>query len=396
MQRREYLKASGAAAGLAAVAGCLGGGGGDSGPITIGAIEPLSGNFTPWGQSHRAGLEFAVQEVNEEGGPMGRDVELTVTDTQSDPTEADSVFRRFVEQEGAVAVTGPVSSDVGIRTASTAEDVEVPLFLHMSGSDEVLTPDTRHTFRVGLLPAGTTMRAISQLIADAGYESVGAVVADYAWGQSVRAGIEEHVGADVPVQVAPLGADDFTPFLRQLPEDVEVLIPTGHPPGTFTIVQQAYELGMEPEVIPGPSFPPGVIRGALGENVTRGFTHIHMTDVYSQEFADLASRFAEANDARMDTHAGYGYVTVRMLARAIEDAGSTDPTAIADAVRDIEFDTIFARPIQYTEYGELKDQVQLYSQFSLDAPSYYPDGSYSLVEAFRTDPLPPLPAGGGG
>lgn len=396
MQRRQFLKASGGMAGAGIVAGCVGGlGGGDSGPITIGGLEPLSGNFTPWGQAHRAGLEFGVQEINDDGGVMGRDLEVSVTDTQSDPTEADSVFRQFVEQEGAVAVTGPVSSDVGIRTAQTAEDLEVPLFLHMSGSDEVLSPDTRHTFRVGLLPAGTTMQAVAQLVSDAGYSSVGAIIGDYAWGQSVRQGIEEHVGSDVPVEVASLGADDFTSFLRQMPEDVEVLIPTGHPPGTFTIVQQAFQLGLEPEVIPGPSFPPGVIRGALGEDATRGFTHIHMTDVYSQEFADLATRFAEATDGQMGTHAGYGYVTAQLIAQAIEDAGSTEPTAVADATREIEFDTIFAEPIRYTEYGELRDQVQLYSQFSLDAPSYYPGGDYSLEETFRTDPLPPLPAGGG-
>jgi ABC-type branched-subunit amino acid transport system substrate-binding protein len=426
MQRRTFLKLGGGVAGTSALAGCtgrLGGdsGGGDdgggsgsvnesgsngtangsaggsasggSGPITIGAIEPLSGGFTPWGQAHRAGLEFAVSEINSSGGVNGREIELVVEDTASDATEADSIFRRMVEGDGAVAITGPVSSDVGIRTARTAEELQVPLLLHMSGADEVLTRDSRYTFRVGLLPASTTMEAQGQLISDAGYERIGAVIGDYAWGQSIRSGIEKSVDTDVQVQVAPLGADDFKPFIRNISQDVEMMIATGHPPGTITIAQQQFQLGYQPEVTTGPSIPPGVIWGALGADATMGVTHIHLTDVYSREFADVAGRFAEQNDALMSTHEGYGYVTGQMLATAVADAGSTDPTAVADTVRGIEFDTIYANPIQYTEWGELKNQRQVYSRFQTGAPGYYGDVDWNLAEEFRTDPLAPAEPG---
>jgi branched-chain amino acid transport system substrate-binding protein len=415
--RRAILKATGGAATLGLLAGCssnggdngdggtetdssdgggttttTSGGSGDSDAINIGSVQPLSGGFAPWGQAHSAGLAFAVQEINADGGVLGgRNLNIVEANSESDPAEASSIFDRFAEQNDIVAATGPVSSDVGIRTSRTAQELGIPMIMHMAGSDETITPETLHSFRLGLLPAATTMQAQAQFVSDAGYQSVGAIVGDYAWGQSVKTGIEENFDIDVNVQVAPVGASDFSSYIRRMPQDVEMVVATGHPPGSLTITQQLYELGYEPEIITGPGLPPAVIRSALGENASRGFTHIHMSDVYTDEYAEVAQRFGEEVGSQFDTHTSYGYVTGKMIAQAIEDAGEANPEAVTEAIRAIEFDTLFPEPIQYSEYGELKNQVQLYSTFSLDAPSYYPDGNYSLQESFRTDPLPALP-----
>ena len=67
-------------------------------------------------------------------------------------------------------------------------------------------------------------------------------------------------------------------------------------------------------------------------------------------------------------------------------------TFLGKATREIEFDTLFANPIQYADSGELENQIQLYSTLSLDAPSYYSEGNYSYEEVFRTDPLPAIAA----
>ena len=420
LDRRTFLKATGGTAGIGLVAGCSGGGnggsddGGDSGDdggdsggdttttsssggsedaINIASVQPLSGNFAPWGQVHSSGLAFAVQEINDNGGVLdGRELNIVEANSESDPAEASSIFERFAEQDDIVAATGPVSSDVGIRTSRTAQELGIPMFMHMAGSNDTITPETQHTFRVGLTPATPTMQAQAGLVQDRGYESVGAIVGDYAWGRSVESGIEENFDIDVNIQVAPVSESDFSSYVRQFSNDVEMVIATGHPPGSLSMTGQLYELGYEPELITGPSFPPNVIRSALGENADRGFTHVHLTDPYSDEFAEVAGRFAEANDAQFNTHTAYGYVTGQLIAQAIEDAGEADPEAITEAVRAIEFDTLFANPLQYADSGELENQIQLYSTLSLDAPSYYPDGDYSYEEIYRTDPLPALPA----
>lgn len=408
--RRDILKVGGVTA-IAALAGCTSGGddgdgsdGGDGGDgttsadggsgdgdaIVVGALEPLSGPFSPWGGPHLEGMEFAIQEKNAEDGVLGRDLRVAAVDSEGQPSTADTGFRRLVEQEGAVAVAGPVSSDVGIRTSGTAGDLEVPLYLNQSGSEAVIDGETRYTFRGGLLPAAKTMEAQSGLAADAGYTEIGAIVADYAWGHSSREAINEEFDVDVNVQVAPVDASDFKPYIRRLSRDVEMVIAQGHPPGALSIANQLYQLNYSPEVITGSGTPPGLVLNALGDNVGRGYTDHHLADFRSEAFLDVATRFAEQYEKPMGPHATYGYVTGTLIAECIENGGEADPTAVAEETRNIELDTVYAEPLQYTDYGELQDPVQLYSQVAPGGPEYYPDGDYHYEEVYRTEPLSPL------
>ena len=400
VDRRQFLAAAGAA-GVGVIAGCSSddgttvgdAGGSDEEPITVGAIQPLSGNFSVWGRVHASGLAFAVDEINAEGGVLdGRELAVVEADSGSDPAEAASVFERFAEQEGVVAATGPVSSDVGIRTARTAEELGIPMYMHLAGSSDTITPETRHAFRVGLLPAEPTMRAQAALAEARGYESIGAIVADYAWGRSVRSAIEEAFAVDVDIQVAPVSESGFSTYVRQIPDDVGMVVTSGHPPGVLTITRQLYELGYDPDVVTGSSWPPDVVRSTLGADSERGFTHVHLADPYSDEFAEVAERYAEAVGAQFNTHTAHGYVTGKLIAQTIENAGEADPEAVTEATRAIEFDTLFANPIQYADSGELENQIQMYSTITGDPPSYYPDGDYGYSEVFRTDPLPAIPA----
>lgn len=386
MDRRTFLKA-GSVAGAGLVAGCVGDDDEDE-TITIGAIQPLSGPFSAWGDAHQSGLEYAVDQINDEGGILDREVEVETNDTGSDPTDADSFFREFVEQDDAIAITGPVSSDVGIRTADTAQEMQTPLFLHMSGDDGVVADDREYTFRVGLLPASNTMIAQAELAEERGYENIGAIIGDYAWGRAIEEGIENAFDMDIQIEDAPVDTDDFRPYLRSLDEDIEFLIATGHPPGNFTITGQAFEIGLEPDAVTGSGFPPGVIRGALEELSEEGYLHYHMSDYESDEYIEIAEDFTAETDERFDTHHSYGYVTARLIQAALEDAGEATSEALTEAVRDIEFDTLYPEPLQYGPLGEPDGQVQIYSEFTSDAPDYAPDGDWGLEVAFETDPLP--------
>jgi branched-chain amino acid transport system substrate-binding protein len=61
---------------------------GDLGPIVIGCTLPLSGPFAETGVYVRDGYEFWVEEINANGGLLGRQVELIIIDDQSDPAQA--------------------------------------------------------------------------------------------------------------------------------------------------------------------------------------------------------------------------------------------------------------------------------------------------------------------
>jgi hypothetical protein len=192
---------------------------------------------------------------------------------------------------------------------------------------------------------------------------------------------------ELTMTTAPVGEDDFTPALRELPDSPDMLVATGHPPGSIAIHNQAIELGMDPEVTTGAGFPPGVLNSGLGENAAEGFLHLHCSDPYGDAFLEVAERFTSAREERFDTHEAYGYVAGTLIAAAAEEAGEADPVAVADAIRAIELDTVFAEPLTYTEWGEIDGLVHMLSGFESGAPPYYPEGDWRLTETVRSSPI---------
>lgn len=385
MRRRDVLQTA-VGSSIAMTAGCLGGSDNDNeSSVTIGALQPFSGPFAAWGQAHQLGLEIAIEEANEDES-IDQEFDTVSADTESEATEASTLFTRFVEEDGAVAITGAVSSDVGIRTADTAEDMGIPNFLHMSGTHAVLTPESRFTFRVGWLPAPTHVRADLEFIQERGFETVGAIIADYAWGRAVETSIEEFFPEDITVhlEVAPQNQDDFTPYLRSM-ADVDVMTHVGHPAGAINIAGQQNELGIEVPTL-GIDPPPRSVYEALG-GATENMITRHLTDIQGEPFRNFANQVADQEEIPAYTFEPIGYVTGKMFVEAVRNSGK-DPEGIADYVRSSTFDTLFSNPIQYTEWGELDNVRLLYSEFASGAPSYYPDGEFHLEPIFETSDLP--------
>lgn len=389
--RRKLLRATGAAGGVSLVAGCsnLIGGGDDDDRIVIGGLQPFSGPFAIYGEMHQAGAEFAAQELNDDGGVLDQELAIESSDTESNPREASTTFTRLVERENAVATIGPVSSDVAVNVADAAEEMEVPMFIHAGGDPAEVTEDSRYTFRTANPPAPVSAESFAKLSEERDYETVSAIVADYAWGRAMETSLEELFPDDIElhIEVAPFGESGFTPYLRNLPEDTELLIGTGHPPGVNTIFQQALEIGMDFDLFTAAIAPTTTAIGAVGEDITQGYTTLTQADVHSEEYQSIAEQFYDETGEQFDTGHANGYVTTKLIAQAIEDADSTDPVDISEAVRSIEFDSIYASPIQYTEYGELDNLVQLISGYEMGDTEYPPETDIRPTEVFRSEPI---------
>ena len=267
--KRFWLVA--AVAALAALTAALGGStayGGSSAaaPVKVGVLTSLTGNFAPWGIQFRAGAALAVNEINRKGGVKGRLLNLAVADDQSIPNGGIDGFRKLTQEDKVVSVGGVVGSNVGLATARLAEQAQVPLFLLRAGDDKILTMQSRYTFRTCLPPAQEDAPPILDLAQARGVKSVGAIVADYAWGQAFKAALQDTFegvsGIKLNIQVAPLPATDFTPYLRAL-GNVGMIVATGHPPGGGAILAQAGQLGMKAPVI-GAYSPFGLTQKAAG------------------------------------------------------------------------------------------------------------------------------------
>jgi branched-chain amino acid transport system substrate-binding protein len=105
--RRQALASAGAAAvavGLAKPAIAT------NDPIRVGYLPALTGPSSSTGVGISRGTQLAVQEINAAGGINGRQLELVVRDTQSDPTKAVNASAELTNQEQVQVVFGPLNS----------------------------------------------------------------------------------------------------------------------------------------------------------------------------------------------------------------------------------------------------------------------------------------------
>jgi branched-chain amino acid transport system substrate-binding protein len=343
-------------------------------PIKIAFLSSLSGPFTPWGIQVRDGMKLAIAEVNAAGGVNGRPIELIERDDRNSANEGVTAFKYLVEREGIVAAGGVISSDVGLAVSREAEALHVPLFLTMSGSHVILRKDSRYTFRTCLPAAPMSMDYIAGLIREKKYTRVGVIVADYAWGHAVRESVEKYIkpipGVRVQIEVAPVPERDFTPYLRKLQGlDPELLIATGHPPGTVTITRQAIELGMKGQII-GPWYPTEFMVERVGELMFGRYVDYSCVDFEHPAYQRLAAKYHAATKRLLDNNAFSGYMIVKMVAAAIASGKSADPKAVAQAIRTGRFPIEgFGWPLSYTEWGEMKEAAPILYTYEKGAPA---------------------------
>ena len=334
-------------------------------PIKIGMLTDTSGPFTPWGIQTRDGMLLAAEEINAAGGVDGRMIEIVQQDDENDADAGVTAFERLVE-DGVVAIGGIISSTVGAAVSPVAEQLQMPTFLVKSGTPAALTADSRYMFRTCLPAAPMDAAPILQYAQEQGLTKVGAIVADYPWGQAIKSALEstfDGSGIDLAIEVAPLPPDtDFTPFVRAVADfGAEMIVSTGHPPGTGSIVALSADLiGDVP--VTGAFTPPNLVVGNLAEVAIGRYADFSCADYFGDSYQDLARRylaFSENQFMSDDAVATFGIVT--MVADAVANVGD-DTVAIAEYLHANSFDLEgYSHTMSWTEWGELAESQLVFT-----------------------------------
>jgi ABC-type branched-subunit amino acid transport system substrate-binding protein len=186
---------------------------------------------------------------------------------------------------------------------------------------------------------------------------VGAVIADYAWGQSFKKSLEDAVKATpniaVNFQVAPVTATNFTPYLRSL-ADVPLIVATGHPPGAPAILTQSGQLGIRAPVLA--AFQPFNPVAKAAGSAAYGRWIDYKCGPLGKEYRALAKRYLKTfpQNEFFEDDALSGYAIVKIVAEAISKVG-VNRQRIAAYVHANAFDIPgYAFPLRWTAWGELR------------------------------------------
>ncbi|MFC7227620.1 ABC transporter substrate-binding protein [Salinirubellus salinus] len=359
VDRRSFLKATGAGSATVALAGCTetitGGGGGDGGipdTITIGAMGPAD---APFGDSILKSAQLAADEMNENGGIAGADVEVLTRDTMDQPSTARTGYQELTSTEGAHATVGIFGSEQLLALMpefASAETVHLTAGAASTEAPALVADDyetNKYWFRVGPVNSVFLLEAMIQYAGSQfeamGWETVAVLAEDYKWTEPITSDIEsrlvDEVGVDVvDVRRVASGTEDFTPVYDQLEaSDIDGAFTALAHTGTNSLVQWAQQqrpFGYGGIHVPTqlPSFYSATQGAAIS---TFSQTTATPTSEITDKTIPYAEAFNEANDG-YPVYTGYSaYDAMYMLKEAIESAESVNSDDLVTELENISY-----------------------------------------------------------
>jgi branched-chain amino acid transport system substrate-binding protein len=199
----------------------------------IGLEGPLTGEQAAVGQGMLRGAEFAAEELNDEGGIDGKQVEIVAIDDKADPDAGKAAAKAAID-EGLDAVVGPYNSGVGSQTLPLYIDAGiVPLRLTSADSTEGLG------FTLQPMTSQIAPAAVTAITTWAEAKSVGII---YDSTQEYTNGAAEAIRALLPDAGVEITADEaIEPGADSYAEVVDRVLATD--PGLLYVVTYSPEAG---------------------------------------------------------------------------------------------------------------------------------------------------------
>jgi branched-chain amino acid transport system substrate-binding protein len=151
-RRRTFIKQT-AALSAAAAAGTLGFPAlvrGQSGPVKIGVVHPVTGPLAYSGNLSRLGARLAIDEINAAGGIKalgGAKIEAIYADAPR--PEAGVAEVEKLNEAGASAIVGAYASAICLATTQAAAKYNIPHVVDVGVADQIVERGLKNTFRFG-------------------------------------------------------------------------------------------------------------------------------------------------------------------------------------------------------------------------------------------------------
>jgi len=310
-------------------------------PITIGLLAPITGTQAVMAEDMIEGAKMAVEETNRAGGVLGRPLKLVVEDTEVRPAPGMDAARKLLQVDKVPVLTGGFSSGVSLPIAKYAQG---------QGALYLLAVPTSPLFRdVGPFCMSVTVvdtfkgKAIADFVdEDSDKDRIGLIFMNNAFGKKLMEATQqnlEELGKEVVTTVMyELNKVDYKAELQRLyAKDPELIIGTWYAKEGQIMAKQAYEMGLL-DVNEVPWYVPEVTNSfasAIQEipevlNGIKGLDPLQPQQLFNEKFVERTGH------EPITAYSAQYYDAVRMIAMAINFAGSAEPADIRDTLFEID------------------------------------------------------------
>ena len=366
--RRQGLSAlvlSGVLAlGLAACGGGDDGGGGSDDPIVIGTSLPLTGEFSQPGQAAEQGYKIWQQTVNDEGGLLGRQVELVVKDDASNQNTIVADYNALIGQDRVDLLLGTFSSLLNLPASAVAEKNQMLYIEPAGGSPEIFSRGFEYLFfaqqatadRQGLVFADW----VASLPEDERPKTAAYPTLDDPFAAPVVDGAKEALEAagveTVYEETYAIDTRNFDTIVSAMKNaDPDLVFHGAQFEDGVGMTRAMLKAGFEPEMFfetNAPSFGDQYTEGVGADNTEGVFYAVsHHPDADIPGNAEFVEAYEAEYGGLPPEDAADGYAAGQVLQAAVEAVGSIDDQqALADWLRENEVETILG-PLSWDETG---------------------------------------------
>ena len=332
--------------------------------IKIGVFEPQTGENGGGGLQEVYGIRYANQQFpTVKVGDKEYKIELVEADNKSDKTEAVTAAQSLISA-GCSVILGSYGSGVSIAAGEIFSDAQVPA-IGCSCTNPQVTLGNDFYYRVCFLDPfqGTVM---ANYAAQDGAKTAAVITQlgdDYSsgLGNFFKNAFVKLVGEDsiVAEEQFQTNQTDFKAILTNIKAaNPDVIFAPSSIATAPLIIKQARELGITAKIMAGDTWENGSIienAGADAEGVTLStfFDEGDTSNAVATDFIKGFKEYLVANgqDEIIPAVSALGYDAYLAAVKAIETAGSTDPVAIRDALKGVEFEGVTGA-ISFDENGD--------------------------------------------
>ncbi len=351
-------------------------------PIRIGLSISLTGGLAANGKQVLTAMQIWRDDINANGGLLGRPVELVYYDDQSMGTQVPGIYTKLIEIDKVDLTVGPYGTNlvvpalpvfmqhgmvtVGITAQGANLQFHYPRYFSMNS----VGPDPKHAFADGFFAVAMAQNPKPTSLAIA--------VADAELGKISSEGVRDDAkkyGLNIVYDRAyPPNTTDFSPIIRAVQAtDPDIVYNASYPPDTIGMIRAAAEVGLKTKMFGGTMI--GLLSTGFKTQLGPLLNGVVNTaDIYVPspkfDFPGLQPLLAEYHKRAMSegidpygyNFAPLGYAALQVLAAGVEGTGGLDQEKIGTWLHAHTVATI-AGNLSFGPDGEWTKGRQIVSQF---------------------------------
>jgi len=317
--------------------------------IKIGALYSMTGPDAGWaGDAYIKSHQMAIDEINAAGGIKslgGAKLQLVVGDSQSQAAAANAEMQRLITQEHVVAVFGSAISGATLPASQVANQQKIPYIVPNALDGAISEQGLYYVFQtVSLLQNWAADDA--KWVKAQGAKTAVITVPNITFGADTatawKKGVEDQGMTLLDNQTYDVNAQDLTDtVLKVKAENPDVWFLLTNSQGAL-LMKEMKEQGFYPKmgiVTLGSGFSGSTFLNQAGKDLADGV-------IVTSDFAPVSSlnvdpafktKFKQYTGQDLGGTYNTTYASTWLLADALEKAGSTDPTKIADTLHNSTF-----------------------------------------------------------